>query len=74
MDHELERRVQELRRRHPDVHVYPVATHHDIARSLEANHERVQLVVIGGSKPVNWRESSGRTGIPCIGTPNPRSS
>ena len=49
MDHELERRVQELRRRHPDVHVFPVATHDDIARFLQDNHERVQLVVIGGS-------------------------
>jgi nucleotide-binding universal stress UspA family protein len=49
LDHELERRVQELRRRHPDVHVYPVATHDDIAHFLEDNRERVQLVVIGGS-------------------------
>jgi nucleotide-binding universal stress UspA family protein len=49
LDHELESRVQELRRRYPDVHVYPVATHDDIARFLEDSHERVQLVVIGNS-------------------------
>ena len=49
MDHELEHRVQELRRRHPGVHVYPVAAHDDIARFLEDNHERVQLVFIGSS-------------------------
>ncbi|WP_123024416.1 universal stress protein [Mycolicibacterium stellerae] len=46
-DHELERRVDELRRRHPDLHVYPVATDDDIAHFLEDNDERVQLTVIG---------------------------
>ena len=49
VDHDLERRVQGLRRRHPDVHVYPVATHDGIARFLQDNRERVQLVVIGSS-------------------------
>ena len=49
VDHDLERRVQGLRRRRPDVHVYPVATHDDIARFLEDTRERVQLVVIGSS-------------------------
>ena len=64
MDHELERRVQELRRRHPDVHVYPVATHDDIARFLEANHERVQLVVIGGSEAGQLARIVGPHGHP----------
>ncbi|WP_101949617.1 universal stress protein [Mycobacterium sp. 3519A] len=49
LDHALERRVEMLRRRNPDVHVYPVATEEDIAGFLEDNLERVQLVVIGGS-------------------------
>ncbi len=46
-DHELDRRVGELRHRYPDVHVYPVATHDDIAHFLEDNDERVQLTVVG---------------------------
>jgi len=46
-DHELDRRVGELRHRYPDVHVYPVATHGDIAHFLEDNDERVQLTVVG---------------------------
>jgi nucleotide-binding universal stress UspA family protein len=49
LDHELESRVDELRRRYPEIHIYPVATHDDIARFLSDHHERVQLVVIGGS-------------------------
>ncbi len=49
LDHQLETKVQELRRRYPDVHVYPVGTHDDLGRFLEDNHERVQLVVIGAS-------------------------
>jgi hypothetical protein len=46
-DHELERRVSDVRRRRPDVHVYPVATHDGIAQFLEDNDERVQLTVVG---------------------------
>ena len=64
MDHELERRVHELRRRHPDVHVYPVATHDDIARFLRDNRERVQLVVIGGSEAGQLARVVGPHGHP----------
>ena len=49
LDHALDNRVGELRRRYPDVHVYPVATADDISGFLEDNLQRVQLVVIGGS-------------------------
>jgi nucleotide-binding universal stress UspA family protein len=49
LDHELAHRVQELKRRYPDVHVYPVATRDDIAHFLKGNNERAQLVVIGDS-------------------------
>ena len=69
MDHELQRRVQELRRRYPDVHVYPVATDDGIGRFLEDNRERVQLVVIGSSDAGQLARVVGPHGHPVIGTP-----
>jgi len=45
---ELDRRVEEWKKRYPDVHIYPVATHWGVARFL-ADHkdESVQLAVVG---------------------------
>ena len=63
-DHVLECRVQEIRRRYPDVHVYPVATHDDIARFLEDNDERVHLVVIGASEAGQLTRIVGPHGHP----------
>jgi nucleotide-binding universal stress UspA family protein len=47
---DLERKVQEWKRRYPDVHVYPVANDADVAHFMKKHDERVQLAVIGGSK------------------------
>lgn len=64
MDHVLERRVQDLRRRYPDVRVYPVATHDDITNFLEDNEERVQLIVIGSSDASQLARIVGPHGHP----------
>ena len=63
-DHVLERRVAEMRCRYPDVRVYPVGAHDDVARFLEDNEQRVQLVVIGGSEAGQLARIVGPHGHP----------
>ncbi|WP_280831060.1 universal stress protein [Mycolicibacterium frederiksbergense] len=41
--------IAELKRRHPDVHLYPVINGDDIANFLKRHDEPVQLAVIGSS-------------------------
>jgi len=64
VDHVLEDRVEELRRKYPDVHVYPVATADDIAHFLADNLQRVQLVVIGSSEANQLAQIIGPHGHP----------
>ncbi|GLP76778.1 universal stress protein [Mycobacterium antarcticum] len=47
---ELDQRVSEMTRRHPGVHVYPVATRSRVAGFLADNHgESIQLAVLGAN-------------------------
>jgi nucleotide-binding universal stress UspA family protein len=49
-DHSLEGTVDTWKRRHPDVHIYPVSDEADVVHFLKKHDERVQLAVIGGSQ------------------------
>lgn len=60
----FDRCVQEWRRRHPDVHVYPITTKADIARFLRENDERVQLAVISGADAGQLAKIVGPHGHP----------
>ena len=46
----LDRDVEKMKKRHPDVHIYPVADQAGVAHFLRHNDERIQLTVIGGSQ------------------------
>ena len=48
--HGLEATVETWKRRHPDVHIYPVSDGADVVHFLKKRDERVQLAVIGGSQ------------------------
>jgi len=68
-DGEFERRVQDWRRRHPGLRVYPVTTGHAIADFLSANGERVQLAVIGGAEAGQLARLVGPHGHPLFRHP-----
>ena len=60
----FERRVQDWRRRHPQVRVYPITTRAAIAGFLSDNDERVQLAVIGGAEAAQLARLVGPHGHP----------
>jgi len=60
----LDDTVRGLRRRHPDVHVYPIANKADVAHFLKKHDERVQLAVIAGSAADELAQIVGRYGHP----------
>lgn len=68
-DGEFERRVQDWRRRHPEVRVYPITTKDAIAGFLAANDERVQLAVIGGDEAHQLARLVGPSGHPLFRHP-----
>jgi nucleotide-binding universal stress UspA family protein len=68
-DGHFERRVQEWRRRHPEVRVYPIATKDSIAGFLTANEERVQLAVISGAEAGQLARLVGPQGHPLFHHP-----
>ncbi|MCV7088752.1 universal stress protein [Mycobacterium interjectum] len=68
-DGAFERRVQEWRRRHPEVRVYPITTKEAIAGFLAANGERVQLAVIGGAEADQLARLVGPYGHPLFRHP-----
>ncbi len=68
-DGEFERRVQDWRRRHPEVRVYPITTKDAIAGFLTANDERVQLAVIGGDEANQLARLVGPYGHPLFRHP-----
>jgi len=68
-DGEFERRVEEWRRRHPEVRVYPVSTKGAIADFLRTNHERVLLAVISGTEADQLARLLGPAGHPLFRHP-----
>ncbi|MGB8390357.1 universal stress protein, partial [Mycobacterium sp.] len=68
-DGEFERRVQDWRRRHPEVRVYPITTKAAIAGFLSANDERVQLAVISGTEADQLARLVGPQGHPLFRHP-----
>lgn len=60
----LEDDVDEVRRRHPDLRVYPVGNGADVARFLKKNDERVQLAVIGSADAGKLAQILGPHGHP----------
>ncbi len=68
-DGEFERRVDDWRQRHPEVHVYPITTKGAIADFLRANDERVLLAVIGGAEADQLARLVGPTGHPLFRHP-----
>ena len=62
--HGLEGRVDEWKRRHPDVHIYPVSSEADVVHFLKKHDERVQLAVIGGSQAGELAQIVGPYGHP----------
>ncbi|BBX74081.1 universal stress protein [Mycobacterium shinjukuense] len=65
-DGEFERRVQRWRRRHPELHIYPITTNADIARFLADHDERVQLAVIGAGEAAQLTRFVGPSGHPVL--------
>jgi nucleotide-binding universal stress UspA family protein len=63
-DGEFERRVQDWRRLHPEVRVYPITTKYAIASFLRVNDERVQLAVIGAAEADQLAALIGPSGHP----------
>ncbi|WP_156689297.1 universal stress protein [Mycobacterium sp. Marseille-P9652] len=63
-DGAFERRVDEWRRRHPEVRVYPITTRAGIASFLADNDERVQLAVIGAAEAGELARLVGPSGHP----------
>jgi nucleotide-binding universal stress UspA family protein len=68
-DGEFERRVQDWRQRHPEVHVYPITTKYAIASFLSVNDERVQLAVISGAEADQLTRLVGPSGHPLFHHP-----
>jgi len=68
-DGAFERRVQEWRRRHPEVRVYPITTNSAIASFLQMNDERVQLAVISASEADQLARLIGPAGHPLFRHP-----
>ncbi len=68
-DGAFERRVQDWRRRHPEVRVYPITTKFAIASFLRVNDERVQLAVISGAEADQLARLIGPAGHPLFHHP-----
>jgi nucleotide-binding universal stress UspA family protein len=68
-DGAFESRVEDWRRRHPEVRVYPITTKSAIASFLKANDERVQLAVIGGDEAGQLARLVGPYGHPLFRHP-----
>ena len=62
--HGLEGTVETWKRRHPDVHIYPVSDGADVAHFVKKHDERVQLAVIGGSQAGELAQIVGPYGHP----------
>lgn len=62
----LDFEVGRLRRRHPGVHIYPIADRADVAHFLEHHNERVQLAVIDGSEAGSLAQIVGPYGHPAL--------
>jgi nucleotide-binding universal stress UspA family protein len=60
----LEATVDSWKRRHPDVHIYPVSEGADVVHFLRKHDERVQLAVIGGSQAGELAQIVGPYGHP----------
>jgi len=65
----FERRVEDWRRRNPEVRVYPITTKFAIASFLQANDERVQLAVISGAESDQLARLVGPSGHPLFRHP-----
>jgi len=65
-DHGLEGAVDTWKRRHPDVHIYPVSGEADIAHFLKKHDVRLQLAVIGGSQAGELAKIVGPYGHPAF--------
>ena len=68
-DGPFERRVDEWRRRNPEVRFYPITTKSAIASFLRANGERAQLVVISASETDQLARLVGPAGHPLFRHP-----
>ncbi|OBH02408.1 MULTISPECIES: universal stress protein [unclassified Mycobacterium] len=68
-DGQFERRVQDWRRRHPEVRVYPITTKDAISGFLTANDEQVLLAVIGGDEADQLARLVGPHGHPLFRHP-----
>ncbi|BBY20254.1 universal stress protein [Mycobacterium stomatepiae] len=68
-DGEFERRVQDWRRLHPEVRVYPITTKYAIGSFLRVNDERVQLAVISGAEADQLAALIGPSGHPLFDHP-----
>jgi nucleotide-binding universal stress UspA family protein len=60
----LEDKVGEWKRRHPDLHIYPVSDGADVVHFFKKHDERVQLAVIGGSQAGELAQIVGPYGHP----------
>ena len=63
-DHGLEGTVATWKRRHPDVHIYPVSDEADVVHFLKKHDERLQLAVIGASQAGELAQIVGPYGHP----------
>ncbi|MEE3066811.1 MAG: universal stress protein [Actinomycetota bacterium] len=68
-DGAFERQVQDWRRRHPEVRVYPITTKYAIVSFLRLNEERVQLAVIGAAEAAQLARLVGPSGHPLFHHP-----
>jgi nucleotide-binding universal stress UspA family protein len=68
-DGQFDRRLNDLRQRHPEVRVYPIATKDAIAGFLRANDEQIQLAVIGGAEADQLPGLIGPYGHPLFSHP-----
>lgn len=57
---ELDSEIERWRARYPDVHIYPISVHTDVAHFLATQHEQVQLTVIGAEDTPELAEILGR--------------
>ncbi|BAX92982.1 universal stress protein [Mycobacterium shigaense] len=63
------RRVEDWRKRHPEVRVYPITTKREIATFLNDNDARVQLAVISGGEAGQLARLVGPSGHPLFHHP-----